>query len=416
MKIAIIGSGIAGLTCAHTLHPQHAIQVFEANEYIGGHTATIDLELQGKTWAIDTGFIVFNDRTYPRFQGLLDKLGVPYQATEMSFSVSNAQTGLIYNGHSLATLFAQKRNLLSPKFYGLLADILRFNKQCKALYDTDIPAELTLGDYLQQQQFSTYFAENYILPMAAAIWSASLGEVEHFPLKFFIQFFHNHGLLNVSDRPQWYTIQGGSKQYIPYFTRGLEDRLHVNQAVQSVERSEQGVELLFKNGERQHFDKVIFACHSDQALSLLAPASALEQSVLGAIPYRDNEVVLHHDAKLLPPIPAAVASWNYHLDSNKAKPASVTYSMNILQNLPADAPSFCVTLNNTAAIDPDKILRKFCYSHPVFSQSMVAAQQRRSELQGQQHSYFCGAYWYNGFHEDGVRSALEVCQHLGVQP
>lgn len=413
MKIAIIGSGISGLVCGYLLSREHEVQVFEANHYIGGHTATIDVNLNGKTWAIDTGFIVFNDRTYPYFQRFLDELAVPYQPTEMSFSVTHAQTGLMYNGNSLNSLFAQRSNLWSPRFYGLLAEIIRFNQHCKTLAAQGISTELTVGEFLKQYRFGDFFAKHYILPMGAAIWSASLGEIENFPLKFFIQFFHNHGLLNIQDRPQWYTITGGSKQYIPYFTRHFATQIHLNTPVKAIQRTEHGVQVTTEHG-MQAFDEVILACHSDQALQLLSDPSTQEKSILSAIPYRENEVVLHHDQRLLPSIPKARASWNYHLSNSAMQPATVTYSMNILQVLPADTPQFCVTLNHTAAIDPSKILGEYRYSHPVFSQSMVEAQARRAEICGQRHTHFCGAYWYNGFHEDGVKSAVEVCQRLGV--
>lgn len=413
MRIAIVGSGISGLVCGHLLSRKHAVQVFEANHYIGGHTATIDVSLNGKIWAVDTGFIVFNDRTYPYFQRLLDELGVPYQPTEMSFSVTNAQTGLVYNGHSLPSLFAQRSNLWSPRFYGLLAEIMRFNRRCKYLALHGVPVESTLGQFLRQQGFSEFFARHYILPMGAAIWSASLGEIADFPLKFFIQFFHHHGLLNIRDRPQWYTITGGSKQYIPYFTRPFVANIHLNTPVKAIRRTEQGIQLSTEQAT-QHFDEVILACHSDQALKLLGDASRQEISILGAIPYRENQVILHHDERLLPSLPKARASWNYHLNNSVTRPASVTYSMNILQCLPASAPPFCVSLNPSQTIDPRKILGEYRYSHPVFSQTMVKAQARRAEICGQRHTHFCGAYWHNGFHEDGVQAAVEVCQRLGV--
>ena len=412
MNIAIIGSGISGLVCTHLLAPDHQVTLFEANDYLGGHTATKTVELQGRKWSIDTGFIVFNDRTYPHFQKLINHLGVPYQPAEMSFSVSNENTGLVYNGHSLSTLFAQKRNWFNPRFYSLLSEILRFNKRCKHYAATDIP-DITVGEFLKQQGLSRYFAENYILPMGAAIWSASLGELEGFPLRFFIQFFNNHGLLNVNDRPQWYTITGGSKTYIPYLLKDRVLTIHLSTPIQSIQRTEQGVQVSSKQGV-ETFDEVILACHSDQALSLLTDANPVELQVLGAIPYRLNDVVLHHDERLLPAIKKARASWNYHLSGAKDKPALVTYSMNILQDLPLNSPEFCVTLNHSERINPAKILGQYAYSHPVYSQKMVAAQGRRTEICGQQHTHFCGAYWYNGFHEDGVRSALDVCQRFGV--
>ena len=414
-KIAIIGSGVSGLICGYNLARHHDITMFEANDYIGGHTATIDVEVDGKPWAIDTGFIVFNDHTYPHFQGLMDALGVSYQPTEMSFSVKNEATGLIYNGNTLSTLFAQRSNLFKPRFWRLLAEIMRFNRRCKALNKSgEIDPSLTVKDFLDDEQLSPYFAENYILPMGAAIWSASLGEIEKFPLKFFIQFFENHGLLNVTDRPQWFSIKGGSREYIPKLTRGFEENIYLSTPVASVTRHELNVEVTLENGRTHIFDEVIFACHSDQALALLKTPSEAEKHVLSSIPYRENEVILHKDAALLPEIPSAVASWNYHLSGDRDVPASVTYSMNILQCLPEDAPQFCVTLNNTQKIDPDKVIGTYRYSHPVFSLSMVEAQSLRSTICGVDRIHYCGAYWYNGFHEDGVRSALDVCKRFEV--
>ncbi|WP_411360239.1 NAD(P)/FAD-dependent oxidoreductase [Pseudidiomarina sp. YC-516-91] len=422
MKIAIIGSGIAGMTCAHLLHEQHDVQLFEKNDYIGGHTRTVEVEVQGKTYAIDTGFIVFNDRTYPNFRALMRKIGVQWRDTEMSFSVRDPATGLEYNGHSLNTLFAQRRNLLRPSFYRLLNGIVKFNKQAKAAHVKGQGSnQQTLGEFLAQQKLSQDVADMYLLPMVAAIWSASIDDAAEFPLDFFLRFFENHGLLNVSDRPQWATIIGGSSAYIEPLIGHLGERIHSNCDIAKVHRymanRESNVTLEFGNGELQDFDEVIFACHSDQALALLADPSVEEQQVLGAIPYQDNDVVLHTDIRLLPRARRAWASWNYllhHGDDARTRPSSVTYDMNILQGI--DAPeTFCVTLNNTDAIQPERILRRFTYAHPVYSVASMAARQRRAEICGQQHTHFCGAYWYNGFHEDGVRSALDVTQRLGVK-
>lgn len=422
MKIAIIGSGIAGMTCAHLLHEQHDVQLFEKNDYIGGHTRTVEVVVQGKTYAIDTGFIVFNDRTYPNFRALMRKIGVQWRDTEMSFSVRDPATGLEYNGHSLNTLFAQRKNLLKPSFYRLLSGIVKFNKQAKAAHAQGLGSnQQTLGEFLAQQKLSQDVADLYLLPMVAAIWSASIDDAADFPLDFFLRFFENHGLLNVSDRPQWATIMGGSSAYIEPLIGHLGDRIHSNCDIAKVHRNmahrEGNITLEFGNGELQDFDEVIFACHSDQALALLADPSAEEQQVLGAIPYQDNDVVLHTDIRLLPRARRAWASWNYllhHGDDARTRPSSVTYDMNILQGI--DAPeTFCVTLNNTDAIQPERILRRFTYAHPVYSVASMAARQRRSEICGQQHTHFCGAYWYNGFHEDGVRSALDVTQRLGVK-
>ncbi|MGI2156521.1 NAD(P)/FAD-dependent oxidoreductase [Shewanella baltica] len=412
-NIAIVGTGISGLTCGHLLSESHKVTVFEANDYIGGHTATVDVEHQGQTYAIDTGFIVFNDRTYPRFERLLARLNVNILPTEMSFSVHNALTGLEYNGHNLGSLFAQKRNLLNPRFWAFLKEILRFNKGCKALYQQDIYPEGNLGDYLDSENFSRFFAEHYILPMGAAIWSSSIEDMRAFSLKFFIRFFQHHGLLNVSDRPQWYVLKGGSRSYIPDLIAPFKDNIRLNSPVTGIERHGNGVKLEV-NGEWLEFDEVILACHSDQALRMLNDPTPTERAILGDLSYQNNDVVLHMDTRILPKRKAAWASWNYRLDGNLKRPASVTYNMNILQQLPANAPTFCVTLNQSELIDEAKVIRRFNYAHPVFNEASLKAQGRREEISGQNHTHFAGAYWHNGFHEDGVRSALDVCAHFGV--
>lgn len=413
-RIAIIGSGISGLLCAHRLSHQHDVEIFEANDYAGGHTATVDVELAGKSYAIDTGFIVFNDRTYPRFQALLKELDVDYQETEMSFSVHNPAQGLIYNGNSINSLFCQRRNIFSPRFLLFVREILRFNTDCKRRYaEDDYLNGDSLGNYLRSKNYSRFFAENYLLPMGAAIWSSSLQDIEEMPLKFFVQFFYNHGLLDVNNRPQWFTIKGGSRTYVDALLKRCNAKLHLSTPIQQVKRTAHGVTVQTASSE-QHFDEVIMACHSDQALALIEQPTVMEQQVLSAIHYRDNEVVLHSDPNLLPPIAAARASWNYHCCPEQQAPAAVTYSMNILQRLAADAPLFNVTLNNSTAIDPEHVLRSFNYSHPVFSTDMVNAQEKRASICGVDHIHFCGAYWYNGFHEDGVRSAEDVCERIAT--
>jgi predicted NAD/FAD-binding protein len=412
MKIAIIGSGIAGLTSAYLLNRNHAITVFEAGDWIGGHTHTVDVEVNGQSHAVDTGFIVFNDWTYPNFIRLLGQLGVGFKATEMSFSVSDPASGVEYNGHSLNSLFAQRRNLLSPKFWGMVRDILRFNRE--ALNDLNqqrIPGDMTLGDYLKANGYSERFIQHYIVPMGAAIWSMSLNDMLGFPLQFFVRFFKNHGLLSVSDRPQWCVVEGGSSSYVAPLTESFKQHIRLNCAVSRVERDGDGVTLHSAAGA-ERFDKVIFACHSDQALALLAEPTATEQAILGALPYADNDVVLHTDTRLLPKRPLAWASWNYRLGGPVDQPAAVTYNMNILQGIQSDT-TFCVSLNQTAAIDPSKILARYTYAHPQYSLAGMAAQGRWEELLGANHSYFCGAYWANGFHEDGVVSALRVAREFG---
>ena len=412
MKIAIVGSGIAGLTCAYLLNRKHDIQVFEASDWIGGHTHTVDVQVEGRRYAIDTGFIVFNDWTYPNFIRLLGQVGVAFKPTEMSFSVSDPSSGVEYNGHDLNSLFAQRSNLWSPAFWGMLRDILRFNRQSlNDLASDRIDADTTLGQYLQRNGYGRRFIEHYIVPMGSAIWSMSLADMLGFPLQFFVRFCKNHGLLSVSERPTWQVIEGGSRSYVAPLTASFAERIRLNCPVSRVVRDDNGVTLHSAAGE-ERFDKVVFACHSDQALALLDQASTAERDILGALPYASNDVVLHTDTRLLPERPLAWASWNYRLGGPSDQPAAVTYNMNILQGIDS-ATTFCVSLNQSAAIDPGKILARFRYAHPQYSLAGTAAQARWQELQGAQHSYFCGAYWANGFHEDGVVSALRVARAFG---
>ena len=435
-KIAIVGSGISGLTCAYLLDNYRSgerfdVTVFEKNDYVGGHTATVDITHNGQPHSIDTGFIVFNDRTYPNFNKLLDKLGVKKRDTEMSFSVHNRATGFEYNGHGINALFAQRRNIFRPRFWRLILEIIKFNKMCKSLFHRqEIDDALTLGDFLHANGFSAFFAEHYILPMGAAIWSTSLNEMKAFELKFFIQFFYHHGLLNISDRPQWHVVAGGSKSYVDAILSRLNKPILTQSDIQSVTRHHDHVSIQLAsktpNGSEQTltFDEVIFACHSDQALALLGDATEDESAVLGSIPYSRNEVVLHTDTSLLPKRKLAWASWNYLLgdkavknnDANTdsaSRPACVTYNMNILQGIES-ASTFCVTLNQTDSIDASKVIQKFVYHHPVLNSDSVAAQKQRTLISGKNRTHFVGAYWYSGFHEDGVRSALDVTQHFGV--
>ncbi len=422
-KVAIIGTGIAGMTSAYLINQKADITVFEANDYIGGHTATKEVEVDGKLYAIDTGFIVYNDWTYPNFIRLLETLKVKTQATEMSFSVKNVATKLEYNGNNLNSLFAQRRNLVNPTFYRLVFDILKFNKVCKSHIkenkDTD---NITLIDFIKQHNLSDTFTNNYILPMCAAIWSTSLESSANFPLSFFLKFFNNHGLLNVTNRPQWHTIVGGSNEYIAPLTESFKSNIKLNAAVSNVKRTDKGF-VVTTNGSNFEFDEVVFACHSDQALSMIelesfnsSYASKL-RSILSAIPYSKNDVVLHTDTTQLPKRTLAWASWNYLIKGDKGEgeaPASVTYNMNILQRLESPT-TFCVTLNNTKEIESTKILGKYVYDHPQFSPEMVLAQQKRNQICGVDGVHFCGAYWYNGFHEDGVKSAIDVAKRFEVE-
>lgn len=417
-KIAIIGSGISGLTCGHLLHKKHDLTLYEANDYIGGHTATKDVEVQGRLYAIDTGFIVFNDWTYPNFIKLMNKIAVQSQATEMSFSVKNLSQNLEYNGNTLNSLFAQRRNLIRPRFWRIVRDILKFNKICKkaAQQKTDFGKQ-TLNEFLMQQQFSEDFSYNYILPMCAAIWSTSLEDIKAFPFTFFLRFFNNHGLLNITDRPQWRTIVGGSREYIKPLIAGFEDKIKLKCPVKSVEDRDNKKLVILEDGSESLFDEVIFACHSDQALAIIATPTAPQNDILGAMHYARNQVILHTDASVLPTRKLAWASWNYLIKGYEGEfqaPAVLTYNMNILQNIQSET-TFCVTLNNTIDIAPEKVLGTYHYSHPQFTNQTIEAQSRWAEISGKQGIHFCGAYWYNGFHEDGVRSALDVCNAFGEQ-
>ena len=404
MRIAIVGSGISGLTAARRLCTEHEVTVFEANDYIGGHTNTIDVELEGRRWAVDTGFIVFNDWTYPNFIALMNEIGVDSQPSDMGFAVRCERTGVEYCGSSISQLFTQRRNAVSPAFWRMIRDILRFNRESPQLLEGREDT-LALGAYLARERYSARFIEHYIVPMGAAIWSTDPQTMLSFPARYFVEFFANHGLLSVNDRPQWRVIKGGSRSYIAPLVAPFADRIRLNAAVTRVHRNDFGVELVLRDGHRAQFDAVVFACHSDQALAMLAMPSDAEREVLGAIPYQPNLAVLHTDERLLPRRRKAWAAWNYHIPAERADTVSVTYNMNILQGLDATT-QFLVTLNPTMEIAPDKIIRKIVYQHPVYTPEGVAAQRRRAELMGHNRSFYCGAWWSYGFHEDGVKSGL----------
>ena len=410
MKIAIIGSGIAGNTIAHHLHQHHDITVFEANSHVGGHTHTHDIEIFGKNYAIDTGFIVFNDRTYPQFIDLLDSLKVAWQPSQMSFSVRNETNGLEYNGTSLNSLFAQRRNLFKPSFYGMIRDILRFNKQSVALLNSD--DEIKLGDYLLNNGYKPAFINEYIVPMGAAIWSTDAAKMMDFPARFLVRFFHHHGMLTVNNRPQWRTISGGSARYVEKLSAAFSHKIRLNTPIVSVVRQDDSVKIKPKHGDEETFDYVFFACHSDEALKILnANSTLLERDILGAIPYQENTVYLHHDISLLPKRKLAWAAWNYHVTAQPSNKVLVTYNMNILQNITSPQP-ILVTLNHANFINPAKVIKRLKYTHPVFTIAGAAAQARHAEISGHNRTGYAGAYWRNGFHEDGVMSAQAALKHF----
>ena len=415
-KIAVVGAGISGLLSAYLLSRKHDVTLFEANKYLGGHTHTKTVQSGGKTYGVNTGFIVFNDWTYPNFIKLMDQIGVESEASEMSFSVRDENTALEYNGTSLNSLFAQRSNLFKPSFWFMIKDILRFNKQTVEMVQKDtIPEGQTLGEFVKEHGYGDHFVNHYVVPMGAAIWSASVDVMMEFPLQFFLKFFNNHGMLSVDNRPQWRVITGGSQSYVEPLSQPFKDNIHLNSPIASVKRSAEKVTVKTMSGDEYEFDQVVFACHSDQALGMLDEPTQDENDILGAIPYQRNEVVLHTDRRLMPKRKLAWAAWNYHIPQRLSEYAMVTYHMNALQNF-TDAPDdFMVTLNRTAEIAPGKIIDKYDYAHPVFTMDGIAAQQRHSEINNKNRSHICGAYWFNGFHEDGVNSALRVAKSFGIE-
>jgi predicted NAD/FAD-binding protein len=411
MKIAIVGAGISGLVAAYVLSPEHDITVFEANDYIGGHTHTVALSRPDGNFAVDTGFIVFNEKTYPNFIRLIETLGVAWQPSNMSFSVQCDKTGLTFCPSSLNALFAQRKNLVRPSFYRMLWDAVRFRRASPAIRQQRDDC-LTLGVYLKKERYSSAFIDHFIIPMGAAIWSAAPHKFMDFPARYFVAFFENHGFLNIRDQPQWRTIRGGSMQYITPLVSGFKEKIRLSNPVQAVKRSDSGVTLTLGDGSRSRFDQVVIAAHSDQALAMLADPSDKEKEILGAIAFQENHTALHTDISLLPGHRAAWASWNYRIPQNTMERVALTYNMNLLQNISSN-DTFCVTLNMPGAIAPDKLIRELIYHHPVYDPASLAARRRRQEINGIQRTWFCGAYWGYGFHEDGVNSALEVCNHFG---
>jgi uncharacterized protein len=409
MRIAVVGSGISGLASAWLLSREHAVTLFEANDYFGGHTHTHAIEHEGQRLAVDSGFIVFNPMHYPLLTRLFAELGVQSQPTTMSFSVRNAASGLEYNATSLDTLFCQRRNLVSPRFWMMMRDLLRFYREAPALLTTPGPGP-TVGTYLAAGGYSAAFRDEHLLPMAAALWSAPASRILQFPAQYLVRFMANHQMLQISGRSPWRVVSGGSASYVSALRARwrLEERL--NCPVRSVRRGPASVQIISEAGT-EYFDQVVLACHSDQSLAMLADASDRERDILGAIPYQDNETIVHTDASLLPLRRKAWAAWNAFVPADPSEVCTVSYCMNLLQGLTSRAP-LVVTLNRTSAVDPAKMLRRMRYRHPVYTQGSVAAQSRRAEIQGLRRTWFAGAYWGWGFHEDGIRSAVDVCTAL----
>lgn len=412
MRIAIIGGGISGMTVAHLLCKDHQVTLFEADRRIGGHTHTVSVTAEnGRRHAVDTGFIVFNEATYPNFIRLMQHLRVAWQPSDMSFSVQCERTGLLYSPQSLKALFLQRENLLRPDFQRMLFDALRFRRAARRLMVSG-DDRTTLGNYLRSNHYGPLFIDKFIVPMGSAIWSSDPERFLDFPVSYLARFFHNHGFLNALHQPRWLAIQGGSHRYIPPLTRPYRERIRLDSPVTAVRRASDGVDITVSDHPPERFDQVVIAAHSDQALGMLADPTDAERAVLGAIPYQENLTVLHTDARLLPPVPIARASWNYHIPAEPTRRVALTYYMNRLQKL--DAPEhYCVTLNRPAAVAPERRIANILYHHPIYDPPGLQARRQWETISGRNRTHYCGAYWGYGFHEDGVNSALSVAACFG---
>ncbi len=419
-RVAVIGSGISGLSVAYGLRHHAQVTLFEADARPGGHANTVDLTLDGVTHGVDTGFLVYNERTYPQLIALFAELGVDTAPSDMSFSVQVPDQDLEWNGSDLNTVFAQRRNLLRPAFLRMLREILRFNRTATAIAQRNADAELDepIGDFLRRERFSIEFRDWYFLPMIGCIWSSPTDQMLRFPVGTMIRFCHNHGLIQVNDRPQWRTVRGGSRQYVQKLLAALgpNAQLRLNTPVHGIRRDGGGVYLRVDGGS-EFFDEVVLAAHSDQSLSLLQDPSKEETEVLGAIRYHDNRAVLHTDASVLPKRPLAWAAWNYERaadDSREQAQVCLHYLLNKLQPLPWKQP-VVVSLNPVRPIDASRVVQEIAYAHPVFDRAATAAQQRLPGLQGLRHTWYCGAWTRYGFHEDGMMSGTAVVAGLTAQ-
>ena len=411
MRIAVVGAGVSGLVAAHQLDRDHDVHVFEAGDWVGGHTHTVDVETEHGPVAVDTGFIVLNDRNYPLFERLLAHLDVPTQPAPMSFSVADEDGTFEWSSGSVNGVFACRSHVVDPEFHRMLRDLLRFQREARGLIGLNGSGP-SLGDWLDESGYSRAFVERLIVPQASAVWSADPQQMLSFPASFLAEFFENHGQLGLRRRPRWRAVTGGSARYVERLTASFRERIHTATPVEWVARHADDVELKARGHEPQRFDHVVLALHSDQALRILRDPSEREREILSAIPYQPNDVVLHTDRTLLPRRRRAWASWNFHLLEDPPSRTTVTYDMNRLQAL--DSPEqFCVTLNRTEQIDPRRVVGRWTYDHPVFTRAGVAAQARHAEISGVRRTHYCGAYWGWGFHEDGVQSALRACEPFG---
>ena len=409
-RIAIIGAGISGLVVSRLLHPEFDIRLFEANDYLGGHTCTVPVDIQGERYWVDTGFVVHNRRAYPNFVRLLEELGVVTQPAPMTFSVRCERTGLEWGGGSVGSLFAQRRNALRPRFWRMIRDVLRFGREAGELL---APAgeEPSLGEYLESRGYSRAFIEHFLIPMGAAVWSTDPDDMFRFPARYFVRFFQNHGMLDIRRAPQWISIKGGARSYVAPLVEPFIDRIELNRPVRRLRRTDQGVALDLAGGESAVFDGAVVATHSDQALAMLDDPTPGELDVLGAIRYQSNDVALHTEASQMPRSKRAWSSWNYRIPTDPRRGATVTYYMNALQSLEAPVP-ILVSLNAAGPLDDGKVIRRLSYDHPLYTPETVAAQRRHGEISGARRVFFCGAYWGYGFHEDGVESAIAVARQV----
>lgn len=411
-RIAVVGSGIAGMGAAWLLSRQHEVVLFESQDYIGGHTHTHAITLGDTSYAVDSGFIVFNPQNYPLLTRLFEQLRVASQPTTMSFSVSDDRNGLEYNAGTLSGLFCQPANLASPAFWRMLRDLKRFYREAPAVLDAPSPGP-TLGSYLADHGYSAIFRDDHLVPMASALWSSPSRTILEFPMQHLVRFMANHHMLQVSDRPAWRVVRGGSQRYVDALRRQWQVQERVLSPVSAIRRHAQGITLTTPTGD-EDFDEVVLACHADDALALLVQPTERERDILGAITYQDNEALLHTDVRALPRNRRAWAAWNAHVPDRTEAACSVSYWMNALQSLQAPE-QFIVSLNRTADIDPRRVLRRMHYRHPHQTTASVAAQARRHEIQGVAHTWYAGAGWGFGFHEDGLRSAVDVARGLGVE-